>query len=256
MPEHPSMQRRSRIAENAQYVLRSQWVVEGETQAQALALALTEALAVVEKARAKAQALALALVMALAEAQTQAEEEEAWAEERGMATWPEAEAAARAAARAQAWAWAWARPTMLEPAFTYQEVLADSKLNKIIYSIKPRYRYTLARHLHRRSQKYWWLIQIIVPITRLPTELLQQIFLIIIDEASGPPLVLMQVCKHWYTIVTSIWASLELGITTPKDAVTNKLERNQWFLDILVDTESDRGDFTPSEVLTRLFSLR
>jgi hypothetical protein len=101
-------------------------------------------------------------------------------------------------------------------------------------------------YIHRRSQEYWWLIQIITPITRLPPELLHQIFLIIIDEASGPPLVLMRVCKHWYTIITSIWASLKLGITTPKHAVTNKLERNPWLLDILVDTESDHGHFIPS----------
>jgi hypothetical protein len=77
--------------------------------------------------------------------------------------------------------------------------------------------------------------------------LLHQIFLIIIDETSGPPLVLMLVCKHWHAIVTSIWASLNLGTRTPMDAVTSKLERNQWLLDIVVDTDSDRGDFTPSD---------
>jgi hypothetical protein len=56
----------------------------------------------------------------------------------------------------------------------------------------------------------------------------------------------MRVCKYWYTIVTSIWASLMLGTTTPKNVVTTKLERNQWFLDVSVDTEIDRGDITPS----------
>jgi len=55
------------------------------------------------------------------------------------------------------------------------------------------------------------------------------------------------VCKNWYTIVTGIWASLKLGTTTPKHAVTSKLERNQWLLDVVVDTEIDRGDFTPFE---------
>ena len=48
----------------------------------------------------------------------------------------------------------------------------------------------------------WWLIQIITPITRLPSELLQQILLIITDKANGSPLVLMRVCKHWYALVT------------------------------------------------------
>jgi hypothetical protein len=157
---------------------------------------------------------------------------------------------ATALARVRERATALARPVMLEPranTITYQDVLADSDLKKIIYSLEPDHRYLLADHLHRRrSQEYWWLTQIVTPITRLPIELLQQIFLITIDEASGPPLVLLRVCKYWYTIVTGIWASLELGIATPKDVVTKKLERNQRLLDILVDTESDRGHFIPS----------
>jgi len=50
---------------------------------------------------------------------------------------------------------------------TYGEVLADSKLMDIIYSIKLHHRHRLACILWRSSQKYWWLIQILVPITRL-----------------------------------------------------------------------------------------
>ena len=57
----------------------------------------------------------------------------------------------------------------------------------------------------------------------------------------------MRVSRVWHTVVTGIWASLKLGTTTPKEVVTNKLERNQWFVDVLVDTELDRGGFTPSE---------
>jgi hypothetical protein len=140
----------------------------------------------------------------------------------------------------------------------YGEVSADPKLQSIIDSIGPVHRHALVRHLWRSFRDrcwncrnwwliYWWLSQIVTPITRLPTELLQQIFLIIIDEVSGPPLVLMLVCKHWYTIITGIWASLKLGTTTPMDVVTKKLERNQWHLDLLIDTEADRGDFTPPE---------
>jgi len=133
---------------------------------------------------------------------------------------------------------------------TYDDVLADSKLKDIIYSIEPDHRHILAYYLYHRShttQQYWWLIQIITPITRLPPELLYQILLLIIDEASDSPLALMLVCKHWYDVVTGIWASLKLGTTTPKDAVTTKLRRNQLVLDVLVDTEIDRGHFTPSE---------
>ena len=134
--------------------------------------------------------------------------------------------------------------------FRYEEVLADSKLVDIIHSIEPDHRQRLVRWLLQSSytlQEFWWFIQIITPITRLPTELLHRILLIIIDDASRSPLVLMRVSRLWYTIVTGIWASLKLGTTTPTDVVRNKLERNQWFLDVSVDTELDRGDFTPSE---------
>ena len=91
-----------------------------------------------------------------------------------------------------------------------------------------------------REQGYWWLTQIITPIARLPSELLQQIFLIVTDNDNDSPLVLMRVCKYWFDIVTGIWGSLKLGTTTPMDAVIAKLERVQWLLDVLVDTEIDR----------------
>jgi len=174
---------------------------------------------------------------------------------------------ARAEARARAEAWGYVAPQAVARmealaqalgagvwpvkahTFTYADVLADSKLMHLIYSI-PDYRLILACHLYRRphtAQKNWWLIQITTPITRLPPELLRQILLFIIDEASDSPLALMLVCKHWYDIVTGIWASLNLGTTTPKDAVTTKLKRNQLVLDVVVDTEIDRGHSTPSE---------
>ena len=133
----------------------------------------------------------------------------------------------------------------------YDEVLADFKLMDIIYSIKPYHRRRLARELSHSAytlQKFRWLIQIVTPITRLPLELLHQILLIIIDNTSHSPLVLMRVCRLWYTIVTGIWAPLKLGTTTSIDVITNKLERNPWFLDVSVDTNSDHGHFTPSVV--------
>ena len=116
----------------------------------------------------------------------------------------------------------------------------------IIYSIEPKDRHSLARD-HWGESERWWFIQIIAPITRLPQELLQHIVLIIIDDASPSPLALMQVSKLWYTIVTGIWGSLKLGTTTPRDAVTRQLERSQRFLNVVIDTDIDRGDFTPSE---------
>ena len=144
--------------------------------------------------------------------------------------------------------WAQALAGLVEaPLVTYDKIVANSKLMDIIYSIEPDHRLHFAYHLWPHRQNYWWLIQILAPITRLPQELLHQIFLIIIDEAGDSPFVVMRVSKLWYNTVTGIWASLKLGTMTPKDAVTKKLERNQWFLDVVVDTEIDRGHFTPSE---------
>jgi len=130
---------------------------------------------------------------------------------------------------------------------THDEVFADPVLMDIIDSIKLNYCHSLARGLWHTRHKYWWFIQIIAPITRLPTELLQQILLITIDEASHSPLPLMQVSKHWYIMVSSIWASLRLGATTPKSTIISKLERSQSLLDVLVDIEIDRGHFVPAE---------
>ena len=131
---------------------------------------------------------------------------------------------------------------------TYSEVLADSKLMDIIYSITLHHRRDLTLALWRHPQ-HWWLVQIIVPITRLPLEVLQQIFLIIIDNinSSDSHFVLMRVSKLWYNIVTGIWALLKLETTTSRDAVMRKLERNQWLLDVVIDAEIDRRDLTPSE---------
>jgi len=131
---------------------------------------------------------------------------------------------------------------------TYAEVLADLKIKAIIDSITPGYRHQLTRLLWCHSE-HRWLIQIVTPVIRLPPELLNSILYTTINDASGPPLALMLVCKHWYSAVTGIWAPLKLGTRTPRDAVrvTRNLERNPLLLDVVVDTEIDRGDFTPSE---------
>ena len=149
--------------------------------------------------------------------------------------------------------WVWARSEAHARGEKPPSGLAHSATIRRILSDHHRYKtaslYRVARRLwhHSREKRYEYscIIHFIAPITRLPFELLWQIFLIIIEESRGPPLVLMLVCKRWHAIVTSMWASLNLGTRTPMRAVTSKLERNQW-LDIVVDTDSDRGNFTPS----------
>jgi len=216
--------------------------LEGEERALALELVLAYARGEVQWEVALAQALAQAEVKTRTEVQERAQARELAGVPAGVPAW--VRAGVPEGVRA-GWP-ALASFTSVTP--TYVEVMADSKLKDIIYSISPYHRQRLARSLRwRNSQKYWLLIQILVPVTRLPSELLQQILLFIIDEASDPPLALMLVCKHWYTTVTSIWASIKLQTSTSTAAVTSKLQRNPRFLDISVDTEIDHGDSTPSE---------
>ena len=145
----------------------------------------------------------------------------------------EAKAKVVAEAFAVAGAWAWARGQARERGERMPATVDTSTIWHILTSLN---RSGVASDLwdrsHEKRLEYSSIIHFISPITRLPLELLHQIFLITIDEANGPPLALMLICKHWYTIVTSIWASLSLGTRTPPSAVTSKLERSRWLLDI------------------------
>ena len=145
--------------------------------------------------------------------------------------------------------WAWARgeahamceripPAVADPS-AVRDILAALNRNGIAHR--------LWDPLRETGDEYSCIINCITPVARLPFELLRQIFLIIIDEASSPPSALMLICKYWHAIVTSIWSSINVGTMTPMDVVTRKLERNQWLLDIVVDTDSDRGDLIPSD---------
>jgi len=207
------------------------WVqaVQAEVQTRQRAAAVAESAWAQDEVRARAEALKRALALALALAlELELELGPGW----------------------------WTRPTMTiiglevragrwsEP--PYAEVLGDLKIKDILDSFTPGFRLRLAQRLWCRPE-HFWLIQIFVPVTRLPPELLQYILSNVINEANGPPLVLMRVCKHWHTTITGFWASLKLGTRTPRDAVARELERNQWLLDIVVDTEIDRGDVTQSE---------
>ena len=155
---------------------------------------------------------------------------------------------AEALALALAGVWGWARSEARARGERPPRTLADPSTIWRILTILSRS--GLARVLWHNSpetrDEYSCIIHFISPITRLPFELLHQIVLTIVENTSGPPSTLMLVCKHWHTIVTSFWASLNLGTWSPVDAVTSKLERSQWLLDIVVDTESDRGYFIPS----------
>ena len=140
-----------------------------------------------------------------------AEWEEAWAKAWGLEQWLAAETPAEAeegvaaevraaGAEALALAAAWARG---------EEVPSASEdSSTILHILTSLHRDALTRDLWHRSREtrddYTCLVHFIAPITRLPFELLQQIFLIIIDEASGPPSALMLVCKNLHTIVTGI----------------------------------------------------
>ena len=189
-----------------------------------------------------------------AEAEAEANEQGAWVRQEAWARQERAERAearvwAAAEALAVAGALAWAQGDARARGESAPAAVADpSTIKRILTSL---HEYGVAHDLFyswpRTRDEYSCLIHFIAPITRLPLELLRQILLIIINETSGPPLVFMLVCKRWHAIVTSIWASLNLTTTTPINTVTSKLERNQWLLDIVVDTEIDRGGVTPSD---------
>ena len=158
----------------------------------------------------------------------------------------EAEARAEAGALAVAGVWAWARGEARARGEKVPSTLADSSTISNILSVH--HRYKVGYHIWLRSpetrEDYSCIIHFIAPITRLPFELLQQIFLIIVDEMTHPPLMLMRVCKEWHAVVLAIWASLSVG-TTPQYFVTRTLERNQLLLDIVIDEGSHHGYFHP-----------
>ena len=141
--------------------------------------------------------------------------------------------------------WGWTRSEARARGEKVPSTLADPSTICHILTILSRS--GLAHRLWDRSPEaraeYSCIVHFISPITRLPFELLCQIFLIIVENTSGPPAALMLVCKHWHATITGIWASLKLGTNTPIYTVTRKLERSQWLLDVVMDTDSDRGNF-------------
>ena len=202
------------------------------------------------KARLQAQERTQAQVK-MREAWTQALlwEERARAQGRARA-WAQVEAQAERRAHkealALAGAWGWARAEARKGESVPPAVADTSTIKDILYSLHHNgVAHRLWYHSPEGRDDYSCIINCIAPITRLPFELLRHIFLIIIDQASSPPILV--VCKHWHAIVTSICTSLKLTTRTPMDLVARKLERNQWLLDVIVDTDSDRGDFTPSD---------
>ena len=192
-----------------------------------------------------------ARALALAWKLTQKLQAEMWSQlsEMAMTMEPQGEAVARWEAEEEALAlagvWGWVQGEAQAQDKRIPSVLADSSTIRRILTTLNRYGAPQDKWLGTRDECSR-IIHVITPIARLPFNLLRQIFRIIIDETRGPPLVLLIVCKHWHDIVTSIWASFNLRTRTPIGAVASKLEGNQW-LDIMVDTESDRSDIISSE---------
>ena len=93
-------------------------------------------------------------------------------------------------------------PVVLEDPSMIWNILSDLKH----YGVAP----DLWHRSRESREEYSCLIHFFSPITRLPFELLHQILLIIIDEMSGPPSVLMLVCK---TLVHH--SHQYLGVTQP-----------------------------------------
>ena len=171
----------------------------------------------------------------------------AWDGAREDAKWAEAEALSLAGV------WGWLRGKAQARGNCVPDgLLADPvAITEILTSLN---RFGIAQHfwnsLPETRNEYSCITQFFTPIAWLPIELLHQIFLAI-EETRGSQLVLMLVCKHWNAVVASIWGSLSLGIKTPINVVKSKLEMNQWLLDVVVDTDSDRDYFTPAPIRPR-----
>ena len=169
-----------------------------------------------------------------------------WAEVKAMLRGAEAKLGGAAEALLLAEAWGEARAQARGECVPDRLADPPRRIANILSNlIRSRVAHRLWDDSLKTRDEYWCITQFITPITRLPIELLHQSFLSIIEEMSSPPLALMLVCKQWHDIVITIWSSLSLGTTTPIDAVARKLERNQWLLDIVVNTDSDRGGSTP-----------
>ena len=187
-------------------------------------------------ARVQAQRRVQALAWAKADPQVQA------------SAWAKTDTEVQAQARAQASAWALELAGMRKAMRVWMQGQGQGQTWQRMSALEACKVEVEHGSWPQRRQDCWWLIQIITPISRLPSELLHQIFLILIDSDSDnvSPVVLMRVSKYWYNMVAGIWASLKLGTTTPTDAITRKLERSQWLLDVVVDTEIDRRYLTQS----------
>ena len=136
--------------------------------------------------------------------------------------------------------------------FNTNNELANSRIKDILYTLKSEDRDELAYNLlfyatqndqsPQTKHEYLSVLHFLAPITQLPSELLEQIFLLIINDATQPSSPLMVVCRKWHGHMSSLWASLNLGTRTAMDAFTRKLERNPRLLDIVVDTGIGCGD--------------
>ena len=135
----------------------------------------------------------------------------------------EAKAKVEALALAEVWVRVRGEPQNDGSVPSIHSTLADPSTIGAILSDLNRYGLTndLWHCSHETRGEYTCIINFIAPITRLPPELLCQIFLIIIDDASGQPWALMLVCKYWHVMVTSIWASLSLGASQASWKGTN-----------------------------------
>ena len=85
----------------------------------------------------------------------------------------------------------------------------------------------------------------LAPIRRLPTEMLSEIFTVVILVYQCSPLRLMRVCRSWRCVLMTmprIWSTIKIRTWTRTDFIQFLLERTRRVtLDIEIDTDSDSG---------------
>jgi F-box-like len=101
----------------------------------------------------------------------------------------------------------------------------------------------LQAQIHSLEQRNTYTASFLVPIHRLPIEMLAEIFLLSVCCHARSPLKLMRVCRSWRAIISAmpnIWANLHLSTWTELDKVLFVLKRTgESLLNVEIDTAAD-----------------
>ena len=104
------------------------------------------------------------------------------------------------------------------------------------------------------EQENNYAISLLVPIRRLPTEILAEILTIATTDYSCSPFQLTHVCRSWRLVLLAmsrIWSTVKVGPWTSTEKIECLLERSGRVpLDVELDTESDEMECMPGRCMS------